>query len=85
MLSASFMDYAIPKAADFCDIAIESRPVLTKLNPLGAKCAGEAGNVGALPVVMLAILDALRPLGVTQLGMPATPERVWRAIQEARH
>jgi carbon-monoxide dehydrogenase large subunit len=84
LLSASFMDYAMPKAADFCDIAIESRPVPTKLNPLGAKGAGEAGTVGALPSVMLAILDALRPLGVKHLDMPATPERVWRAIHDAR-
>jgi len=85
LLSASFMDYAMPRADDFCDIAIESRPVPTKLNPLGAKGAGEAGTVGALPAVMLAILDALAPLGVTHLDMPATPERVWQALQAARH
>jgi aerobic carbon-monoxide dehydrogenase large subunit len=83
LLSASFMDYAMPRADDFCDIAIESRPVPTKLNPLGAKGAGEAGTVGALPAVMLAILDALAPLGVKQLDMPATPERVWQAIRAA--
>jgi aerobic carbon-monoxide dehydrogenase large subunit len=51
---------------------------------LGAKGAGEAGTVGALPAVMLAVLDALRPLGVTALDMPATPERVWQAIQAAK-
>ena len=51
-------------------------------NPMGVKGAGEAGCVGALPAVMNAIVDALRPLGVTTLDMPATPERVWRAMQE---
>ncbi len=84
LLSASFMDYAMPHAAHFCDIAIESRPVPTKLNPLGAKGAGEAGTVGALPAAMLAILDALAPLGVAEFDMPATPDRVWHAIQAAR-
>jgi aerobic carbon-monoxide dehydrogenase large subunit len=58
--------------------------VPTQLNPLGAKGAGEAGTVGALPAVMNAVMDALAPLGVRQLDMPATPERVWRAIQEAQ-
>ncbi len=85
LLSASFMDYAMPRAEDFCDIAIESRPVPTKLNPLGAKGAGEAGTVGALPAVMLAILDALAPLGVKDIEMPATSERVWRALREAKN
>jgi carbon-monoxide dehydrogenase large subunit len=84
LLTGSFMDYAIPRADTLPDIAIESHPVPTKLNPLGAKGAGEAGTVGALPVVMNAVLDALAPLGVRQLDMPATPERVWRAIRDAR-
>ncbi len=84
LLSASFMDYAMPRADDFCDVEIESMPVPTKLNPLGAKGAGEAGTVGALPAVMLAILDALAPLGVKDIEMPATAERVWRALQAAR-
>ena len=56
----------------------------TKLNPLGAKGAGEAGTVGALPVVINAVMDALAPLGVRDLDMPATSDRVWRAIQDAR-
>ncbi len=56
----------------------------TKLNPLGAKGAGEAGTVGALPAVMNAILDALAPFGVSDLDMPATSERVWRALVAAR-
>jgi carbon-monoxide dehydrogenase large subunit len=66
------------------DVAVESHPVPTKLNPLGAKGAGEAGTVGALPVVMNAVLDALAPLGVRALDMPASAERVWSAIQAAR-
>ena len=65
-------------------IAIASHEVPAKTNPLGVKGAGEAGTIGALPAVMSAIVDALRPLGVEQLDMPATPERVWRAIQAAR-
>src|SRR5262249_38833826 len=56
-------------------------PVPTKTNPLGAKGAGEAGCVGALPAVMLAIMNALEPLGVKELDMPATSERGWQAIQ----
>ena len=71
----------MPRADLFCDIAVKSNPVPTKLNPLGAKGAGEAGTVGALPVVMNAILDALAPFGVKDLQMPATPPRVWQAIE----
>ncbi|HYE92625.1 MAG TPA: molybdopterin cofactor-binding domain-containing protein, partial [Terriglobales bacterium] len=84
LLTATFMDYAMPRAADFPDMHVESNPVPTKLNPLGAKGAGEAGTVGALPVVINAVLDALAPLGVRALDMPASAERVWQAIQEAR-
>ena len=84
LLTASFMDYAIPRADTLPDLVIGSNPVPTGANLLGAKGAGEAGTVGALPVVMNAVMDALSPLGVRHLDMPATPERVWRAIQEAR-
>ena len=84
MLSGSFMDYAMPRAGDLCEVAVLSNPVPTAMNPLGAKGAGEAGTVGALPCLMSAILDALAPLGVHHLDMPATPERVWAAIQAAR-
>ncbi len=82
LLTASFMEYAIPRADTLPEMIIGSNPVPTELNPLGAKGAGEAGTVGALPVVMNAVLDALAALGVRHLDMPATPERVWRAIQE---
>jgi carbon-monoxide dehydrogenase large subunit len=84
LLTATFMDYAMPRATDFPDMHVESNPVPTKLNPLGAKGAGEAGTVGALPVVINAVIDALAPLGVRTLEMPASPERVWRAIQDAK-
>jgi len=84
LLTASFMDYAMPRADSFPDFAVESNPVPTALNPLGAKGAGEAGTVGALPAVMNAIIDALAPLGVRDLDMPATSERVWRALAAAR-
>ncbi len=84
LLTASFMEYAMPRADTFCDVAIESHPVPTALNPLGAKGAGEAGTVGALPAVINAVMDALAPLGVLQLDMPASSDRVWRAIQDAR-
>ncbi len=84
LLSASFMDYAMPRADVMCNIEVLSKPVPTATNPLGVKGAGEAGCVGALPAVMIAVMNALKPLGVHSLDMPATSERVWRAIQEAR-
>ena len=84
LLTASFMDYVMPRADMMCNIKIVSNPVPTPSNPLGAKGAGEAGCVGALPAVMLAIMNALAPEGVRELDMPATPERVWRALQTAR-
>ncbi|HEY1300458.1 MAG TPA: xanthine dehydrogenase family protein molybdopterin-binding subunit [Stellaceae bacterium] len=84
LLSGSFMDYAMPRADDFADMHVYSHPVPTRLNPLGAKGAGEAGTVGALPAVVNAVLDALAPLGVTALDMPAKSETVWRALRQAR-
>jgi aerobic carbon-monoxide dehydrogenase large subunit len=83
LLTSSFMEYAMPRADTFCDMHIESNPVPTKLNPLGAKGAGEAGTVGALPVVINAVMSALAPLGVRDFDMPASSERVWQAIQDA--
>jgi carbon-monoxide dehydrogenase large subunit len=85
LLTGSFMDYGIPRADDlphFTTLTDESTPC--KINPLGAKGVGELGTVGATPTVINAIVDALRPLGVTDIAMPATPERVWRAIRESR-
>jgi carbon-monoxide dehydrogenase large subunit len=82
-LAASFLDYALPRAADVPPIAVETMGVPARTNPLGVKGCGEAGCAGAMPAVMLALLDALRPLGVTHLDMPATPEAIWRAIRAA--
>jgi len=84
LLSGSFMDYAMPRADDLPNYHIASHPVPTQTNPLGVKGAGECGTVGGLSAVMNAINDALAPLGIRNLAMPATPERVWRAIQDAR-
>ncbi len=83
-LTGSFMDYAMPHAELFPHIDIKSHPVPTKTNILGTKGAGEAGCVGALPAVANALVDALSHLGVTHVDMPATPERLWRIMQEAK-
>lgn len=80
-VTSSFMDYCLPRADDFPMIEVKSNGVPTKTNPLGVKGAGEAGAVGALPAVTNAVVDALSEFGVTHIEMPATPERVWRAMQ----
>jgi carbon-monoxide dehydrogenase large subunit len=77
------MDYAMPRADEVPSFAVDAHEVSTKVNPLGAKGVGEAGTVGALPALLNAVNDALAPLGVRHLDMPATPERVWRAIRSA--
>jgi carbon-monoxide dehydrogenase large subunit len=84
VLTASFQDYPMPRAADFPAMEVLSNPQPTATNALGVKGAGEAGTVGALPVLMSAVLDALRPQGVAWLDMPATPERVWEALRSAK-
>jgi carbon-monoxide dehydrogenase large subunit len=84
LLTASFNDYAMPRADTLPGMEVKSNPVPTKFNPLGAKGAGEAGTVGAMPVVMNAVMDALAELGVTALDMPATSDRVWAAIAAAK-
>ena len=78
LLTASFMDYAMPRAGDLCNFEVGHNAVPTKLNPLGAKGAGEAGTVGALAAAMNAIVDAI---GTENIEMPTTPERVWRALR----
>ncbi len=84
LLTGSFMDYAMPRASDLSNVEVHSNPVPTKTNPLGVKGCGEAGCVGALPAVTNAVVDALSVLGVKHIEMPATPERVWRAIADAK-
>jgi aerobic carbon-monoxide dehydrogenase large subunit len=83
LVTASFMDYAMPHAHDLCDMEVESNPVPTRTNPLGVKGAGEAGCVGALPAVTNAIVDALAEFGIKHIEMPATPERIWRAMNRS--
>jgi carbon-monoxide dehydrogenase large subunit len=83
LLTASFMDYQMPRADGLPSFVVESYPVPTKVNRLGVKGAGEAGTVGALAAGINAICDALSPLGIRHFDMPATPHRVWQAIREA--
>ena len=84
ILCGTFMDYGMPRADGFPPFKVVTNEVITKGNPLGVKGGGEAGTTGALAVMMNAILDALKPLGITRLDMPATPDRVWRAIHARR-
>ena len=84
LVTGSFMDYAMPRADTMPAMDCETNPVPTLTNPLGVKGAGEAGAVGAMPAVGNALIDALAPLGIRDLPMPASPERLWRAIREAR-
>jgi aerobic carbon-monoxide dehydrogenase large subunit len=84
LLTASFLDYALPRADDLPAFETWLDDVPTAGNELGVKGAGEAGTVAAPCAAMSAVLDALAPLGVAHLDMPATPERVWQAIREAR-
>ena len=84
LLTGSFLDYGMPRADSMCSFDLANNPVPTKLNSLGVKGAGEAGNVGGLAAIMNAVVDALSPLGITNIDMPATPQRVWQAIRDAR-
>lgn len=84
LLTGSFMDYPMPRADDLPMISVISNPVPSTNNALGIKGAGEAGTVGALPAYMNAVIHALRPYGIRHLDMPATPYRVWQAIQDAQ-
>ncbi len=83
VLTGSFMDYTMPRADDVPCFEIETNSVPSPRSPLGIKGAGEAGTVGAVACLTSAILDALAPLGIRELEMPATSERIWRAIKDA--
>lgn len=85
LLTATFMDYAMPRAADVPMIGFTTEPVPSLNNPMGMKGCGEAGTVGALAAVANAVADAVADLGVTDVQMPFTPERVWRMLHSARH
>ena len=86
LLSGSYMNYAMPRAADFPFFKVGNHTTPCTHNPLGAKGVGEVGAIGVPPAVMNAVIDALKPLGVKHedIDMPATPQRVWRAIQKAK-
>ena len=82
LITATLNEYAIPKAVDFCEFETHHTETRTYLNPLGSKGIGEAATIGSTPAVANAVIDALEPWGVTHLDVPATPEKVWRAIQD---
>jgi carbon-monoxide dehydrogenase large subunit len=84
LITASLADYLIPSAADLPTFTTARTTTPSTLNPLGVKGVGEAGTIASTPAVVNAIIDALRPFGVSDVPMPCTPERVWRAIQEAQ-
>ena len=84
ILAGSFMDYAMPRADDFCHFAVKANEVITPTNPLGAKGGGEAGTVGSVAAGMNAIANALEPLGIKHVDLPCTAEKLWRIIQEAK-
>jgi carbon-monoxide dehydrogenase large subunit len=83
-LTGSYMDYAMPRATDAPMFLVEHHPVPTNTNPLGVKGCGEAGCAGALVSIMNAVIDALSEYGIRHIDMPATPHRVWQAIQAAK-
>src|SRR6266508_3833831 len=84
LLSGSFMDYGMPRADTLPDVETVLEEIPCKTNPLGVKGIGESGTIGAPPTVINALIDALKPLGVEHIDMPATPARVWETISRAR-
>jgi aerobic carbon-monoxide dehydrogenase large subunit len=82
LVTGTFVDYALPTAAELPAFETDRTETPSPVNTLGVKGVGEAGTIAATPAVAAAVLDALEPLGVTQLDMPMTPLRVWQAIQE---
>ena len=83
-ITGSFMDYAMPRAEDIPLMAVGDHPVPAKSNPLGTKGCGEAGCAGSISTIVNAVVDALSEFGIAHIDMPLTPERVWRAIQDAK-
>jgi len=84
LISGSLMDYCVPRADGMCFMDIISAPVPTASNLIGAKGGGESGPTGALPATINAVVDALKPLGVAHIDMPATPHKIWQTIQKAK-
>jgi len=83
-LSASFMDYCMPRAGKLRELRGEEHPTPSKVSPLGVKGVGESGCTASLPVLVGAVIDALRPLGIKHLDMPLTPSKLWHAMQAAK-
>jgi carbon-monoxide dehydrogenase large subunit len=84
LLSGSYMDYCMPRADDLCSFTVATHNTMCTHNPLGSKGVGEVGAIGSTPAVINAVLDALGPVGVSDITMPATPHKVWQAIQTAK-
>jgi carbon-monoxide dehydrogenase large subunit len=84
LVSGTMADYLVPSAADLPEFVTDRTETPATSNPLGVKGVGEAGTIASTPAVVNAIVDALRPLGVHDVRMPCTPERVWQAIRAAR-
>jgi carbon-monoxide dehydrogenase large subunit len=82
-VTSNFADYAVISAAELPSFELVAMETPTSVNPLGAKGIGESGTIGSTPAVQSAVVDALSPFGVRHLDMPATPERVWRAIRDS--
>jgi aerobic carbon-monoxide dehydrogenase large subunit len=84
LTTSSMLSYRVPSAAELPSFVTDRTTTPSTTNPMGVKGVGEAGTIAAPPAVVNAVVDALAPLGVTDIGMPTTPERVWRAIAEAK-
>jgi carbon-monoxide dehydrogenase large subunit len=84
LISGTLADYLVPSAADLPSFTTDRTETPATSNPLGVKGVGEAGTIASTPAVVNAVLDAVRHLGVTDIDMPCSPQRVWRAVQSAR-
>jgi aerobic carbon-monoxide dehydrogenase large subunit len=84
LITGTFVDYALPTAAELPSFELDRTVTPSPVNSLGAKGVGEAGTIAASPAVTNAVIDALRPLGITYINMPLSPMRVWEAIEEAK-
>jgi carbon-monoxide dehydrogenase large subunit len=81
LVTGSFTDYCMPRADDFCQFEMHESPVPTMTNPLGVKGCGESGPTAGMPAIVNAVVDALSEFGVTEIDMPVTPEKIWRAMR----
>ena len=84
LVTGSYMDYTMPRASNLPNITVANETTLCAHNSLGVKGCGEVGAIGSPPAVINAVVDALSDFGVTDIAMPATPEKLWRAIQSAQ-